>query len=324
MIWPKMTVDADCQNLTSVRTDPSGRIITIKNRTVCVGSMFSDQFGSHSHTPLLVNQSASSRLGPWPDLSSTMMNVDLDVIMLTLPLLTFGLPILMIAGSIIAYLVLPKRLPTHSGSGSSPQKCLVKCPGPLAFFKLFFKLFTSLFKSCVSAMIAPFVFLFRILRFIDRLTYAIGLLLGGVLFVLATVIANRLCFLGFNTMDVFVRIWCFCTGAADDFVVDAFMMDADDAGDWDARKYPKSRPFWGKRGVAFEQFVRDFSAAMAAEGDDDASLEDTMLGVDPGGDDPSAPAGAGAAQVRRRNKRLRELYAHLYRHVTAPPRNDAR
>ena len=63
MIWPKMTVNADCQNLTSVRTDPSGRIITIKNRTVCVGSMFSDQFGSHSYTPLLVNQSSPSRLG---------------------------------------------------------------------------------------------------------------------------------------------------------------------------------------------------------------------------------------------------------------------
>ena len=43
-----------------------------------------------------------------------------------------------------------------------------------------------------------------------------------------------------------------------------------------------------------------------------------MLGTDPGGNAAGAPAGGGAAQVQRRNKRLRELYSLIYRHVPEP------
>ena len=63
---------------------------------------------------------------------------------------------------------------------------------------------------------------------------------------------------------------------------DIFMMTASSDSDWDARKYPMSRPYWGKRGVDFENFVRDFGAALAGKGDDDASLEETMFGLVPG------------------------------------------
>ena len=92
---------------------------------------------------------------------------------------------------------------------------------------------------------------------------------------------------------------------------------ADDT-DWDAKKYPACAPYHGKRGTRFEQFVRDFGASMAEKGDEDASLYDTMLGIDPGGDDPAAPAAGNAAAVRRRVRRLAQLYSHIYRHVPEP------
>ena len=57
---------------------------------------------------------------------------------------------------------------------------------------------------------------------------------------------------------------------------------------------------------------------MAAEGDTEASLEDTMFGTDPGGDAAGAPAAGGAASQQRRAKRLRDLYSHIYRHVPEP------
>ena len=58
----------------------------------------------------------------------------------------------------------------------------------------------------------------------------------------------------------------------------------EDVQDWDARKYPKSRPYLGQKGILFENFVRDFGASMAMEIDDDSDLEETMLGTDLGGD----------------------------------------
>ena len=98
----------------------------------------------------------------------------------------------------------------------------------------------------------------------------------------------------------------------------AFMMhDDDDPSDWDARKYPKSRPFRGTKGTAFENFVRDFGAAMSSEMDDDNDLEETMLGTDTGGDVYLTNGGTPAtnAQQRRRRTRIKLLYGHLYRHV---------
>ena len=102
-------------------------------------------------------------------------------------------------------------------------------------------------------------------------------------------------------------------------IMDEALMISSSDNDWDARKYPKCKPYFGKRGVEFEKFVRDFGAAIAGDGDDDASLEDTMLGMDPGGDAAGAPVAiGGAAAARRRAKRLRDLYAALYRHVPEP------
>ena len=52
-----------------------------------------------------------------------------------------------------------------------------------------------------------------------------------------------------------------------------FLHDTDNAlmlageeslGDWDARKYPKCRPFMGEKGVPWENFKRDFGAAMSS------------------------------------------------------------
>ena len=117
----------------------------------------------------------------------------------------------------------------------------------------------------------------------------------------------------------------------------ALMMDGDaDNADWDARKYPKCRPFHGQKGVAFEKFVQDFGAAMAMELDENGvDLDETMRGVDEGGDEFLANGGAAlnAAGTRRRVKRLKLLYGWIYKHVTdlrlremldAEARNDGR
>ena len=81
---------------------------------------------------------------------------------------------------------------------------------------------------------------------------------------------------------------------------DAAYMLADDteSSDWDARKYPKSRPFAGAKGVLFENFVRDFGAALSSEIDEDADLEETMLGTDLGGDAYAGQANVTAASTR--------------------------
>ena len=111
--------------------------------------------------------------------------------------------------------------------------------------------------------------------------------------------------------------------------------DADADGSWDARKYPRCRPFNGKKGPAFETFVRDFGYSLASECDDDSDLEETMLGTDVGGDVYLAGGGGApsAAQTRRRNKRNKIVYSQLYCHITdiqlremlhAQARNDGR
>ena len=104
----------------------------------------------------------------------------------------------------------------------------------------------------------------------------------------------------------------------------AFMLAGDnEVDDHDSRKYNKCRPYSGKKGISFEIWARDFQAAMAGEyidSNDMNNLEETMLGTDIGGDVYLAGGGAGANQVetRRRNKRLRVLYSHIYRHVNEP------
>jgi hypothetical protein len=89
----------------------------------------------------------------------------------------------------------------------------------------------------------------------------------------------------------------------------------DELNDWDVRKFPKSRPYFGKKGSQFDIFVRDFGTAMAMDADDDADLEETMLGTDLGGDNYAGAAVPTAAAARRRTHSLKQLYGHLYRHV---------
>ena len=68
-------------------------------------------------------------------------------------------------------------------------------------------------------------------------------------------------------------------------------------GDWDARKYPKCRPFHGKKGVQWENFVRDFGCAKSNLGVPNdpgpgnntyLRLKECMNGLHPGGDIPYA------------------------------------
>jgi hypothetical protein len=41
-------------------------------------------------------------------------------------------------------------------------------------------------------------------------------------------------------------------------------MDGDsDLSDYDGRKYPQCKPYYGRKGQAWNTFVRDFSSAMA-------------------------------------------------------------
>ena len=87
---------------------------------------------------------------------------------------------------------------------------------------------------------------------------------------------------------------------------------------WDTKRYPICPPFHGAKGLRFEQFERDFIAGIADKGDEDCALEDTLYGLDPGGDDPAAPPAGGQNMQRRRAKRLRDAFGHLYRHVENP------
>ena len=162
----------------------------------------------------------------------------------------------------------------------------------------------------------PFYVVWRALRLVDRLAFAFGLLLYGITIIFYA-FGRRAVLCSFEFVMSWT-CWVFAMPYHYDGIDDAFMMSSTD-NDWDARKYPKCKPFFGKRGVDFDNFVRDFGAALAGEGDDDASLEETMLGMDPGGDAAGAPAAlGGAAAARRRAKRGRDLYSLIYRHVPEP------
>ena len=162
----------------------------------------------------------------------------------------------------------------------------------------------------------PLLVLWRVLRFLDRLAYALGMLLSGIT-IISYAYGRHAVVRSFDFVMSWT-CWTFNMPYHYDGVDDAFMMSSTD-NEWDARKYPKCKPYFGKRGVDFDNFVRDFGAALAGEGDDEASLEETMFGMDPGGDAAGAPAApGGAAAARRRARRGRDLYSLLYRHVPEP------
>ena len=94
---------------------------------------------------------------------------------------------------------------------------------------------------------------------------------------------------------------------------------------YDARKFTICAPNYGERHPRFRLWQQAFLAGVADEVDDDAGLDETLLGTDPGGPNwPAAlaaaaagnpaPAHGNAAQTRRR-KRLRKTYKLLYKHV---------
>ena len=85
--------------------------------------------------------------------------------------------------------------------------------------------------------------------------------------------------------------------------------------DWNTRRYPVAPPYHGEKGWKFLTFEQDLIAGIAREGDDHYSLEETMYGMDAGGDAPGAPVANGVAQQRGHTRRCRDLYGILYRHV---------
>ena len=94
----------------------------------------------------------------------------------------------------------------------------------------------------------------RVLRIIDRLAFALGLLLYGITIIFYAY-GQRAIMRSFD----FAMSWtCWTFGMPYHFdgVDDVFMMSSTD-NDWDARKYPKCKPYFGKRGVDFDNFVRD-------------------------------------------------------------------
>lgn len=93
---------------------------------------------------------------------------------------------------------------------------------------------------------------------------------------------------------------------------------------YDARKYPLCAPHDGTKGLAFNTFQNDFLTAIATidlkDPNENWDLAECLVGVDEGGDVPPPgaiapiPPGGQAAQ-RRRAKRLKLSYAHLYKHI---------
>ena len=110
------------------------------------------------------------------------------------------------------------------------------------------------------------VVMWRIICIVDRIAYALGMLLGG----LALIVYGGLRRIAIDGFYLVVRVFDVPYNDLD-VAAHVYMMTASSDSDWDARKYPMSRPYWGKRGVDFENFVRDFGAALAGKGDDDAS-----------------------------------------------------
>ena len=195
----------------------------------------------------------------------------------------------------------------HGSAAGLAAECLAAATIDLAMIAkyLLTKLGISLLVPTIKAVLV-----------INRLSFLLGALLGAVLTIALDCCWCTSCFT-FNSLLAF-GCWLFEAPPENEDPIDsAFMMATADDG-WDARKYPMCPPYMGKRGVAWDCFVRDFGAAAAGKGDDENSMEETMLGEDIGGDAPGALPGLQAAQVRRRAKRLRELYAQLYKHIPEP------
>ena len=105
--------------------------------------------------------------------------------------------------------------------------------------------------------------------------------------------------------------------------VSAFVASIDDSN-YDTRKYPVCPPFDGSKGLKFMRWSDRFLSAIATVDTKDPNemfdLSDCLVGIDEGGD--IAPPGnnlpiplGGAAAQRRRTKRLKLSYAHVYRHI---------
>lgn len=111
----------------------------------------------------------------------------------------------------------------------------------------------------------------------------------------------------------------------DPAVVDAFAIGTAEAN-YDSRKYPLCAPHDGSRGLSFFTFADSFLTAIATvdlrDINEPYDLSDTLIGVDDSGE--VAPPGAAApiplpttqAAMRRRTKRLKWAFVHLYRHIT--------
>jgi hypothetical protein len=95
---------------------------------------------------------------------------------------------------------------------------------------------------------------------------------------------------------------------------------------YDTRRYPLCCPHDGTKGLAFRRFADDFLTALATVDLKDANeiydCAESMLGIDEGGPEtpPNAaapiPMAGGIAAQRRRTRRLKVAYIHLYKHLT--------
>ena len=80
-------------------------------------------------------------------------------------------------------------------------------------------------------------------------------------------------------------------------------MQSNDAT-YDRRAFPICRPYDCSRGAEYRRFSREFLAgAQSIDVDDNYSLDEVVLGLHQGGDDPSAQASSGnnlcGAAIRR-------------------------
>lgn len=107
--------------------------------------------------------------------------------------------------------------------------------------------------------------------------------------------------------------------------VTAFTATTITNSNYDARKYPLCAPFDGVKGRAFNDFQDNFLTAIATvdlkDTNETHDLAETLMGTDEGGDVPPPGMAApipmgGAAAQRRRLKRLKLSYAHLYQHIS--------
>ena len=105
-----------------------------------------------------------------------------------------------------------------------------------------------------------------------------------------------------------------------DLVMTAFTLNAAEAN-YDSRKYPLCAPHDGSRGLAFFTFADAFLTAIATidlrDSNETYDLYETLVGVDDSGEAaPAAPLPTSGVAVRRRAKRLKWAFSHLYKHIT--------